>query len=886
MKAEKESYRGGPPSAGPPSLNGALVLENVSKRFGAVQALRGVTLACSSGEIHAVVGENGSGKSTLLGIASGVLSPDEGSVRIAGHPLTTASTSNALRHGLSMAYQTYSQVLELTVAENLALAALPGERPSRRAMNDWAREKLGQFGLDLLPDARTSTVSLAQRQFLEVLKALLPRPRVLLLDEPTTALAPAEVARLHELVLAQARAGVGVIYVSHRLPEILGFANRLTVLRDGESQGTHDAAAVSEGDLIALMVGRPLQLAFPPRRPPEQTRKPLLEIHGLRSRQLGPIHLDLGAGEVLGLAGAEGNGQDRFLRALAGVDSASGSVILAGQPVRLKSPAAALRAGMMLLSGERLRESLFPVLGVRSNSTIQVLRRLSRLGWVRRRSETELVLKLAGDLKIRTPSIEQPVRFLSGGNQQKVVMTRPFLREIKVLLADEPTQGVDVRSRFDIYEALRSKADEGVAMIVKSSDPLELAGLCDRVVVFSRGEVVDEIPAWELSERRIVEGIVGGPKPAPSREAIGSTSGQATARPAKVVRARSWLPLLMMAALMVAIGGYTASQSSAFLSSFNLNSLLLSALPLALVAMGQLNPLLVGGFDISVGALMALAVAVGSVVLSSGSVGMLLGGSIALLAIGLSAGLLNAFLIRKLSIPSIIATLATLSVMQGIVLLLRPVPGGSINAGFMAALTAKVGFLPIGFVAVVALAIAGDVVLHRTRSGLVLRAVGFDETSARRIGLAAGLVASRAFLLSGMFAVFAALFLAAQVGVGDARLGSNFAIMSIAAAVLGGAALTGGRGSYVGAVVGALFLALITNVLPLLGWSAAFGQIATGVLALLALIVYRGGDIAGLARDLWRSIGHERTTPDVRLESPRLTTTTRAGKAPGPDRRE
>lgn len=622
------------------------------------------------------------------------------------------------------------------------------------------------------------------------------------------------------------------------------------------SQGTYEAAAVSESHLVALMVGRPLQLAFPQKQH-QAVREPLLEIRGLRGRRLGPIDLEVGAGEVLGLAGAEGNGQDRFLRTLAGLDAASGRVRLGGESVRLSSPAAALRAGMMLLSGERVRESLFPVLGVRSNSTIQVLKRFSRFGWIRRTSESGAVEQLVERLKIRTPSIEQPVRFLSGGNQQKVVMTRPFLRPIRVLLADEPTQGVDVRSRFDIYEALRAKADEGVAMIVKSSDPLELTGLCDRVLVFSRGRVVDEIPASELSEHRIVEGIVGGPK-GPSTDALQpravDASGVATGARRRVWHTRTWLPLALMAALMVALGGYTASQSSAFLSEFNLNSLLLSALPLALVAMGQLNPLLVGGFDISVGALMTLVVAVGSILLSSGSVGVLFGGALALLAIGIAAGALNAFLIRKLGMPSIIATLATLSVMQGIALLLRPVPGGAIDIGFMNALTAKVSFLPIGFVAVVALAIACDFFLYRTRAGLTLRAVGFDGTSSRRIGLPVGWVNVRAFLLSGAFATLAALFLAAQVGVGDASLGSGFALTSIAAAVLGGAALTGGKGSFIGAVFGAVFLALITNILPLLGWSAAFGLIATGVLTLLALLLYRGGDVGSMPADLWRAL--------------------------------
>jgi ribose transport system ATP-binding protein len=215
-------------------------------------------------------------------------------------------------------------------------------------------------------------------------------------------------------------------------------------------------------------------------------------------------------GEILGVAGAEGNGQVPFLRALAGAERATGSVSCDGGVLDTRSPVGPLRAGVVLLSGDRVRESLFPVLSVRANTTVQVLRRLSFLGVLRRRREGKTVDDLVRRLRIRTASIEQPVQSLSGGNQQKVSLTRPFLRgEVKVILADEPTQGVDVGARFDIYEALRAKADEGVAVIVKSSDPLELAGLCDRVVVISRGRIVDEIPGEQLSERRIVEAIVG-----------------------------------------------------------------------------------------------------------------------------------------------------------------------------------------------------------------------------------------------------------------------------------------------------------------------------------------------------------------------------------------
>src|SRR5579884_3305746 len=287
-----------------PELPTVLSLRGVSKAFGAVQALHDVSVDCRAGEIHALVGENGSGKSTLLGVASGFLAPDAGVVEIGSVRLRRASPALARRLGLGIAYQDYSHVLDLSVAENLYLAVPPSDRPAYRRMQRWARETLARFDLDLSTSAPTGSLSLAERQLLEVVKALLTRPKVLLLDEPTTALGPDAVARLHELVVGQARAGVGIVYVSHRLPEVLAVADRVTVLRDGVGHGTFDAAAVSEDELVALMIGRPLRVAFPERRALPEAVEPMLEVSGLHGERFGPIDLVVRKGEILGVAGA------------------------------------------------------------------------------------------------------------------------------------------------------------------------------------------------------------------------------------------------------------------------------------------------------------------------------------------------------------------------------------------------------------------------------------------------------------------------------------------------------------------------------------------------------------------------------------------------------
>lgn len=489
-----------------------LELQGLSKQYGTVQALSDVSLDCRAGEIHAVVGENGSGKSTLLGIASGFVELDQGVVLIHGKRLRKDSPAEAFRLGLGMAYQDNSQVLPMSVKENLFMAAPRKLRPPYWRMKKWATDLLAEFELDLFPDAPTMFLTLAQRQLFEVVKALMGDPKVLLLDEPTTALGPDEVDLLHRIIRARADRGVGIVYVSHRLPEVLTIADRVTVLRDGKSQGTYNTSEMTEPDLVSLMIGRPFHSAFPPALENSDESATVLMITGFQGPLFGPINLTLKRGEIVGLAGAEGNGQGEFFKCLSGqVPPKEGLVMCDGRELTLISPVDAVNAGILLLAGNRKHESLFPVLGVRNNATIQVLEKFSSLGWVNRRREQRTVTELINNLKVRTPSLEQPVQFLSGGNQQKVSLTRPHLREtVNVILAYEPTQGVDAGARLDIYEALRAKANEGAAVIVKSSDPIELSGLSDRVIVMSRGQVIDEIPRADLSEKRIIESIVGG----------------------------------------------------------------------------------------------------------------------------------------------------------------------------------------------------------------------------------------------------------------------------------------------------------------------------------------------------------------------------------------
>jgi ribose transport system ATP-binding protein len=413
-----------------------------------------------------------------------------------------------------MAYQDGSAVGQEPVKNNFYFAAPPDKRPPYRQRKKWARRLLAEFDLDieLFPDVPAGFLTLAERQLFEVAKALVTDPKVLLLDEPTTALGPDEVEALHRTVVACKRRGVGVVYVSHRLPEVLEVADRVTVLRDGRHRGTFVTEMTTEAELVELIVGRPFEAAFPSAVPAFDETREVLVVDGLQGQSFGPVSFTLESGEIVGVAGAEGNGQTQLFDTLAGrTPPRAGRVVCDGKELTLISTHQAVGAGVMLLPGNRKQEALMGVLGVRVNSTVQSLRRFSLYGLLRRGAERRAVGDLVSELEIRTPSLEQPVEFLSGGNQQKVSVARSFLKNPAVILAYEPTQGVDVGSRFDIYEALRNRSDNGAAILVKSSDPIELAGLCDRVLVMSRGTIVEEIPGDELDEVRIVESIVRGP---------------------------------------------------------------------------------------------------------------------------------------------------------------------------------------------------------------------------------------------------------------------------------------------------------------------------------------------------------------------------------------
>src|SRR5438105_4020143 len=431
-----------------------LRLAGVWKSFDGVDALKGVTFEARSGEIHALLGENGAGKSTLMAIAAGSLAADRGIIELNGEPAGGASPLAMRQAGLSIAYQHPALVPDLTVAENLAMW-LPG-RPDPA---QWARSQLARVGCTAELGQPVASLSVVQRQLLEVAKSLAAEPAVLILDEPTASLGAEETTTLFAELRRLAADGVAVVYITHRLAEVRELCQQVTVLRDGTVRGTFPVRDVSDGQLLELIVGRAVTAEFPAKATSVGENQPVLAVRDFSDRAFHDVSLTVSAGEIVGLAGIVGNGQREFLRALAGLEHAAGRAELRGTPLRLGRPDAALDAGVVYLSADRLGEGLFGTLSVRENVTVSALGQFSRWGMVRQRAEARAVEAQRRGLSIKTPSIDANVLSLSGGNQQKVLLARALLNQrAGLLLAEEPTQGVDVGARAEIYRILRQAA--------------------------------------------------------------------------------------------------------------------------------------------------------------------------------------------------------------------------------------------------------------------------------------------------------------------------------------------------------------------------------------------------------------------------------------------
>jgi len=813
-----------------------LRLAHISKLYGGVPALSDVSLEIRAGEVHAILGENGAGKSTLMNVASGTVQPDGGSIVFDGETVTL-TPATAARLGIAIVYQHPAVLPDMTVLENLRVA-LPDSVFAGGSPEAIAARLLDGVGLRVHLKGRVELLTVAQKHLLEIAKAFAIAPRVLILDEPTAPLGQASVDLVFARVRGAVADGVAVVYITHRLAELRELAQRVTVLRDGRLRGEAAVSDITDDELLGLIVGRTLDSSFPAKRAAQPGDAPsdaiVFEVEGLTGEGCHDVSLTARRGQIIGVSGVAGNGQSELLRALAGLAPFRGRVRLAGSEKRSRE----LLHAATFIPADRHREGLMMNLTVGENTAVAALPRFRNWWLLSGKQERDRVGETLASLDVRAPSLDAEVSSLSGGNQQKVVMARALLSLPQLVIADEPTQGVDVGARAEIYRILREVAGSGIPVIVSSSDAKELEGLCDEVVVMSRGKVIETLTGDDVNQERMITAAVRATARAAAGEDLGASDGRPGARVHRLLQG-DYAPSLLLAFVIVALGAYIFAQNHRYLSAFNVSTVLLAVTALGCIALGQTVSLLLGGIDLSVGPLSGFLVVVASFFINDGEpAAVILAGLAVMVAAAVAVGLVNGALIRFARFTPIAATLAMYIALQGLSFVLRDGPDGYINAGVVAVIQYTVGPIPVAFVALVAAALLAELALRRRRWGWRLRATGSDEESARRVGVKITRTVILGYVLTSLFTMLGAVMLMGQIGVGDPSQGVGYTLSSITAVVLGGTSLLGGRGSFVGTLLGAVLITQLLNATVFLGLSTLWQYVFQGLLILVAAVVY------------------------------------------------
>jgi ABC-type sugar transport system ATPase subunit len=498
-----------------------LRMSGIARRFPGVQALAGVSLEVEAAEVHGLLGENGAGKSTLLKILSGALAPDEGTIELLGSTVLLPTPESAQALGIVTIYQEFNLIPSMTVAENLFLGREPVSGPfvNWSKMRRQTRALAERYRLDLSATRLVRDLSVAQQQMVEIARALSMKSRLIVMDEPTSALSETETQRLFAIVRDLKREGISTIFVTHRLPEVLQICDRITVLRDGKPSGKADVSGLTLDRIIRMMVGRSASELFEPL--PERTPGSIvLEVKRLSRRGavddpravvLDDVSFALRKGEILGIAGLVGSGRTELARCLFGADpKTAGETIIAGQKIEIAAPEDAIRHGMGLVPEDRKQQALFLDLAVRENLSVAALNKLARYGFIRLAQERALVKRYREALNIRMASADQKVKNLSGGNQQKVVLARWLALGPSILIVDEPTRGIDVGAKAEVHQLRHRMAESGISIIAISSELPEVIAISDRILTMRAGRLTGEVPRARATEERLMELMTSG----------------------------------------------------------------------------------------------------------------------------------------------------------------------------------------------------------------------------------------------------------------------------------------------------------------------------------------------------------------------------------------
>ncbi len=489
-------------------------MESITKTFPGVQALNSVDFDCKQGEIHSLAGENGAGKSTLMKILVGIYSPNEGEILLRGKKVNIRNILDAEKLGISIVFQELSLIPHLSAMENMFI----GEHPKNKlGMVDWdemeekSTKVLGELGFSIDPNRIVVDLSVAEQKIIEICRALTQNPDIIILDEPTAALSRQEVEKFFGIINKLKKQGHTIIFISHRIKEIMQIADRVTILKDGNKVNTYPIQELNEDKIVLMMVGRELKDIFPPHVKEKQKEKEIFTVKNLSvEKKVFDVSFSVYGGKILGIGGLEGQGQRTLLRALFGLESKeTGDIYIHEKRVAVNSPQQAKRANIILIPDDRQTEGLFMLRPVRENISIATLEQRQHLGIIAKKEEEKTLQGIVSQLAIKITSLKQNLPSLSGGNLQKVVLAKWLIAHPKVILLLEPTKGVDVATKSQIYYLLRDLAQQNVAIIMYATDMLELIGLCDQVIIMYEGKVTKKLEGKEITEEAIMQAAVG-----------------------------------------------------------------------------------------------------------------------------------------------------------------------------------------------------------------------------------------------------------------------------------------------------------------------------------------------------------------------------------------
>lgn len=788
-----------------------------------------------------MIGENGAGKSTMMKILAGAETPDQGAIYINGQQIQSFNPQSARRLGIGIISQEFNLIPNLSAAKNISLGREPNflgwifHKKESLAADTWLKE----VEADIPPTSPIHWLSVGQQQQIEIAKALSLNAGILIMDEPASALSASEREHLFALIDKLRQNGITILYVSHSLDEIFRISDRVTVLKDGKLVYTRPIRECTSDDLIAAMVGRKLNCIYPPKS--DKIGKPILTVKNLSSDgMLKNISFDLRQCEILGVYGLVGAGRTELCKALFGVISSRGEISLQGKSLGKPNPSASIKNGIAFLTEDRKNEGLIMGLSVRKNISLPSMDKRSTWGIINDKEEKRQTVELAQRLKIRTPTVETDVYHLSGGNQQKVVISKWLLANPKILICDEPTRGVDVGAKMEIYAHLRNLADQGLAVLLVSSELPEIIGMSDRILVMGNGRITGEFDPTEFSEDKILAAGLSESKQTPAEN-----QGQ-TARDiyrnftAKFRMIHKWIIqadlLVFVTLLALIVVGLFSSES--FSTPYNITSILRHAAALGIAAVGQAVVMISGGIDISVGAIISLTTILSALIMN-GSNAMILPAIFACLGVGLIVGILNGFVVVKLRIVPFIATLGMMSIVQGVVLLIAHGPVGLIGNLFRHISRGSVGPFPSALIVICFVFIVAVLVMNKTLYGRHVFATGANSEVARLAGIGINRITVSSYMVSATCAVFSGLYLTSRMGMGDPLVGRGFEVDSIIAVLIGGIPFGGGKGNILGVIAGVLLLSVLANLLNMWNLQSWYHQIIKAVILLVAISIYK-----------------------------------------------